>query len=633
MNSLQELDLSKNSISQIELKFQLPNLEELDVSSNLIQKISTSALKNLDNLYVLLLSSNKLQKFDLSILGACKTKIATIDLSKNQIKVVENSGFDNFPVLDQLNLAENELGYLGRRMDDKTFTWINEMPVLTTLNLNENQLEKLPLKLNKQENSENLRLDISASNNFIEWLSKEDLGTGANILMNLDVSNNKLQGIQNFAFSSLDPDFIINLENNKWSCCHSKYLYSWLVDRTSRSKYVSENGINGNLKCVSNTGEFLPMDSKSVFGNSVGKTTVESNSDDCFNFRDFISITERDNSMELRLENDIYKMHEMAPYSHWNVSLEIGGSLIESVKLSDQNKVGILNLPDVDAEVCFRFSEVYGDQCVRVEAKFSPNLDDSEDTGVYQPNSDSESGRNNKFSTNSETKYPKFGKDDEKMTYVVLAVVAGCLLCVVVLALGVCYKCLTKTASEKEEYDKLAQTIPRQIPNRFLHANAQNWGTMSPLEAQSLYPENFGSTMQPTVGRNMLNSQTIMQNPGQNFQTSNRRHVEDARAEFDYTRIDPSGDLVKPGGYGDNCFTIVHDNRGFPQFCMNVGGMPVSQSTVNPQLVNHSIIHHGGLADSGVPASPNHSSSESRNLGGLANTESSHLSDGTNEYV
>merc|ERR1712170_85232 len=128
-----------------------------------------------------------------------------------------------------------------------------------------------------------------------------------------------------------------------------------------------------------------------------------------------------------------------------------------------------------------------------------------------------------------------------------------------------------------EEYDKLAQTIPRQIPNRFLHPNANNWGTMSPLEAQALYPENFGSTLQPTVGRNMRNSQTMQNLQHPQFQT-NRRHVEDARAEFDYTRVNPNnGDLVKPGGYGDNCFTIIQEGRGFTQFCMNVGGLPVSQ--------------------------------------------------------
>ena len=32
INSLQELDLSKNSISQIDTNFNLPNLEELDIS-------------------------------------------------------------------------------------------------------------------------------------------------------------------------------------------------------------------------------------------------------------------------------------------------------------------------------------------------------------------------------------------------------------------------------------------------------------------------------------------------------------------------------------------------------------------------------------------------------------------------
>merc|ERR1712038_1654022 len=118
--------------------------------------------------------------------------------------------------------------------------------------------------------------------------------------------------------------------------------------------------------------------------------------------------------MEMRLENNNnnYKLNEMAPYSFWNVSLEVDKISLESVKLSDENRVGNLNLPDREAEVCFSFSEIYGNQCVKVEAKY-------DDTGIYEPDSKTE-------------KTTTFGKDDEKMTYIVLAIVAGCLLCVIV---------------------------------------------------------------------------------------------------------------------------------------------------------------------------------------------------------
>lgn len=178
LRHLNRLNLSNNSITEIRHGFlpQSLQLKSIDLSHNLITTLSVNLAQGLSTVNEINLSHNRI--YIINSLGG-KTKWHHLDLSFNQLKVLADVSFVDFPELQTLDVSINNLVNVER----DTFAGLS---MLRQLDLSGNELQGVMIKL--PESLEELHM----GNNSLRLWPIED--TPKNLTY-LDVHGNELNEI------------------------------------------------------------------------------------------------------------------------------------------------------------------------------------------------------------------------------------------------------------------------------------------------------------------------------------------------------------------------------------------------------------------------------------------------------
>lgn len=356
---LVHLDLSQNQLSSIQdLTFNLPNLKSLNLADNILNNFDNEIFfqnSNLENLKTLDLANNLLRSFNLDVLP---TQIEQISLDHNKILTLNNLSSKIYPNLESLVLNKNSL--------KNDFSFLKKLPNLKILKIEENQLEALDLNLQKSEvNSGEDGSDtpspikIYASKNEIQWLSKANLGPGANRIHTLDLSYNRLKGIQVDTLNNLPETANIYLTNNKFNCCYSSHIYDWILKRNNQSPTddgdFDDMNVNGDLTCYS-----------SILDETVIMSKETTQNQNCFNRKNSLKFENPPGIVTFRLTNE----NHMADYAFWKVSIFEADTFEEflSFKLNKFHdyKSDVVQ-HEKNYQICYKFSEKNLPECETVK--------------------------------------------------------------------------------------------------------------------------------------------------------------------------------------------------------------------------------------------------------------------------
>ncbi len=131
--SLQNLDLSNNKIEMIKVN-NLPSLTNLNLSNNSLRKITDQTFLGLKNLRKLFLDQNLIEILNENSFS--NLPLSKINLIGNLIKVISKNSFDLLTDLGSLDLS-NQL------IEELPLYVLSNMPVLELLNLRNNNIYKL----------------------------------------------------------------------------------------------------------------------------------------------------------------------------------------------------------------------------------------------------------------------------------------------------------------------------------------------------------------------------------------------------------------------------------------------------------------------------------------------------------
>lgn len=172
---LRDLDLTKNMISEITGKFNLPNIRRLTLSFNQITSLQDNTLNGVRNVTQLILSDNKITYISKSAFDGM-TYLAKLVLCGNPIKNIDNI-FHNVGTMSYL---------------DVSYCQLTKFP------------KNLPWALRQ----------LVISNNNLTILESQDL-RGTLYLGVLILDNNQIQVVQDGAFLYTPYLQLINISNNK----------------------------------------------------------------------------------------------------------------------------------------------------------------------------------------------------------------------------------------------------------------------------------------------------------------------------------------------------------------------------------------------------------------------------------
>lgn len=251
LNSLKEIDLSYNTISEIQVNtfdhpysslnkinlshnylVKIPDavfdrfgyLETLDLSHNYIEGLSPFSFEGIKSLLRLNMSNNRLSDINSSLFRFSELKVLSLsnnriknlklvdfeklnklevlDLSSNAIQTFEFNLFQNMLQLYSLDLRNNVLDVLNK----DTFT---NLQYLSSIDLSRNKFKSLPKGLfkNKTVNT------FSITDNLLEGSLSRGMFDGVNVTR-LDLSNQFLSAIEDYAFCDLVRLDTLLLNNN-----------------------------------------------------------------------------------------------------------------------------------------------------------------------------------------------------------------------------------------------------------------------------------------------------------------------------------------------------------------------------------------------------------------------------------
>lgn len=274
---LENLDLSENVIEEFDNDIfdGLNYLKLLDISSNRLNSIPSDFLRGLPNLKKLILSKNKLQTINKLMLpsefiefniknnttyNASKifvnhTKLEMIDLSYNNLQILDNESFSQLPSLLQLNLSYNKIENIHK-------TSFNGLDSLKIIDLSDNKLKEVPwqsfkklpllsILLLKENNISSLENSIFTEMNKIKILNfkgnrikllKNEFFKGLDKLRNLDLSNNLIRRLDIKILNNLKNVMFFNISGNKLEDIipdHTTKFYSLYMLDLSRNKLES----------------------------------------------------------------------------------------------------------------------------------------------------------------------------------------------------------------------------------------------------------------------------------------------------------------------------------------------------------------------------------------------------------
>lgn len=201
---LKLLNISNNLITEIEQTHlsHLTELEVLDLSRNNIGQLGINTFSNLSALTTLDLSLNALRTIEESSFEGL-TKLKWLSLEDNNILLVPASALMRLPSLAHLNLQFNRIAALSIELIHATST------NLVTLGLSHNLIREIQPKL--FYNFEHL-INIELSDNMLSAVSQNAFAGLEDILLNLDISYNRLTTINELALRNL---LSLNLAGNQ----------------------------------------------------------------------------------------------------------------------------------------------------------------------------------------------------------------------------------------------------------------------------------------------------------------------------------------------------------------------------------------------------------------------------------
>ncbi|XP_044756946.1 phospholipase A2 inhibitor-like [Coccinella septempunctata] len=172
--------LYENSISDID------DLDELILEENNIQEIEPGTFKNLSLIRLIKLKKNQLKTIKEGIFN--HLPLSDLDLSQNEISVIEDKAFDNMPNLLNVRLSFNKIGKWNRN-------WFQGTPLLTRVSFQHNLIEELP------------------ADAFSNMAGPKNFGK-IPLTLNLIFSYNKIKKIDPNAFRGLEKLNNLWLDNN-----------------------------------------------------------------------------------------------------------------------------------------------------------------------------------------------------------------------------------------------------------------------------------------------------------------------------------------------------------------------------------------------------------------------------------
>ncbi|EEB16133.1 tartan, putative [Pediculus humanus corporis] len=208
--NLMDLDLSVNKIKNLGSKnfeFQM-NLIKLNVSRNSIKNLHRDCFKGLEKLAILDLSDNLIEEINDKLYFKHLRNLKELNLSKNNIYLIETGAFDHVENLKRLVLSGNQLMKIP---DDAMHSLKN----LVELDLNNNLIRDVHFS----KNLTNLEI-IKIRSNLLGDVGNDSF-TNVPRLKKLDLSDNNLTRIQNNHFNNLFYLEFINLSSNTFDVIDS----------------------------------------------------------------------------------------------------------------------------------------------------------------------------------------------------------------------------------------------------------------------------------------------------------------------------------------------------------------------------------------------------------------------------
>lgn len=225
----------------------LPHLSFLDIGDNEIKSIHADDLKVLTSLKYLKLDGNHIAGLHDNTFSN-QPLLKKLNLARNQIAKIAANAFVELYNLTELDLSFNRLEKIhegsfepiastlevlslsGNLIKPHTLKELSSLQVLRELRLSNCGL----LELAVQIFPDNLEI-LDLSGNHIAVFNAEVLPKA---LRQLDVSKNRIRGIEEYDLQKLDHLQFLNLQQNPWSCdlCHIVPL----LERANRSATFSE---------------------------------------------------------------------------------------------------------------------------------------------------------------------------------------------------------------------------------------------------------------------------------------------------------------------------------------------------------------------------------------------------------
>ncbi|RVE49163.1 hypothetical protein evm_006170 [Chilo suppressalis] len=245
------LDLSYNTISEIDVEYEsytelqilnisnnyivtipdaifdnFPQLLTLDLSHNFIDVLGVATFEGLKKLSTLIISHNRLSEIKESLFRFSQLKI--LDLSNNRLEHIKSRDFDKLQGLTHLNLSDNSIATIENtvfnsmgslqflQLSNNSLQDLSKVNFSNAINLvyvdfSRNELKSLPKELFKGNNLTFFNIE---GNNLEGTLIK---GTfkGLKRVPKLDLSNQQLTAIEDYAFLGLEAITYLKLNKNK----------------------------------------------------------------------------------------------------------------------------------------------------------------------------------------------------------------------------------------------------------------------------------------------------------------------------------------------------------------------------------------------------------------------------------
>lgn len=225
-NSLRTLDLSDNIITYIESKtFSLLPVNYIFLKNNSISRIDAEAFDQLENLFELDLSYNKLKKIQPGWFH--KSTIDYLDISNNQVTTIETNAFISLPVT-HIFLQNNNIANINTQA-------FSNLQRLNLLNISGNRLQRLDLTW--FVNSTTKLRDLFLDNNQIETIEPHSLSQFPKLMV-LNLTNNRIQLISENAFGSSSLVNILDVSKNNLTDIKFVFTLKHLTNL-----YMKDNGV------------------------------------------------------------------------------------------------------------------------------------------------------------------------------------------------------------------------------------------------------------------------------------------------------------------------------------------------------------------------------------------------------